>query len=280
MTDIASLLDNLFADLGGGGAPSLPTLPASLPADRDQQHIEVVGTSHTSRTSHMQNEALSKTDAEKPSNMRVSDAGWSRVTSSCVEGAGSAGSAGSGAKTLAGSTSPPFPQDLEDAGSAGSESGRSERPFLDLNSAKPQRSDWWTGDLIAEVDRAAPPPGDPLPISPSDVRAGVARELRALAEDEREGPAALRDAIAITAAKIRNSETLAERQAHGGRCHVCDEPLDDSAPVVAVLSWIRGGALYLHAGCHDAYRARRTDLIDRIMASAGYGETLTNGAAA
>ena len=108
-------------------------------------------------------------------------------------------------------------------------------------------------------------------ISPADVRAGVARELRVLAEDGREGPGALRDAIAITAAKIRNAEALAERQAHGGRCHVCDEALDDSAPVVAVLSWSRGGPLHLHWGCCEAYSARRAALVERIMAAAGYG---------
>ncbi len=97
-------------------------------------------------------------------------------------------------------------------------------------------------------------------ISPSDVRAGVARELRALAEDGREGPDALRDAVEITRAKIRNSEALAERQANGAACHVCDEPLDDSAPVVAVLSGKPRGPLFLHAGCHDAYRTRRDGL--------------------
>lgn len=116
-------------------------------------------------------------------------------------------------------------------------------------------------------------------ITAADVRAGVARELRALAEDGREGPTALRDAIEITRAKIRNSEALAERQAHTGQCHVCCAALDDAAPVVAVLSGSRGGALYLHAGCHDAYRARRAALVDRIMAAAGYGAE-TDGEAA
>ncbi len=117
-------------------------------------------------------------------------------------------------------------------------------------------------------------------ISPFDVRAGVARELRALADDGREGPAALRDAVEITQAKIRNSEALAERQTNGASCHVCDEPLDDSAPVIAVLSGKPGAHLFLHAGCHDDYRARRTALVDRIMAAAGYGEPHTTGEAA
>ena len=108
-------------------------------------------------------------------------------------------------------------------------------------------------------------------ITAADVRAGVARELRSLAGDGREGSDALWDAVEITRAKIRNSEALVERQAHGGRCHVCDEVLDDSAPVVAVLSWSCGGPLHLHWGCCEAYSARRVALVDRIMAAAGYG---------
>ncbi len=108
-------------------------------------------------------------------------------------------------------------------------------------------------------------------ISPSDVRAGVARELRALADDGREGPEALRDAIEITRAKIRNSEALAERQANGAACHVCDGPLDDTLPVIAVLTGKPGSHLFLHAGCHDAYRTRRAALVDQIMTAAGYG---------
>ncbi len=133
---------------------------------------------------------------------------------------------------------------------------------------------------MAEVDRASPPPGDPLPISPADVRAGIERELRALAEDGREGPDALRDAVGITRAKIRNSEALAERQANGAACHVCDGPLDDTAPVIAVLTGKRGASLFLHAECHDAYRARRVALVDRIMAAAGFGADQQTGDAA
>ncbi len=101
-----------------------------------------------------------------------------------------------------------------------------------------------------------------------------------MAENGREGPDALRDAIEITRAKIRNSEVLAERQANGAACHVCDGPLDDTLPVIAVLTGKPGSHLFLHAACHDAYRTRRTTLVDQIMTAAGYGETLTNGAAA
>ncbi len=192
---------------------------------------------------------------------------------------GTPGTPGNEGKSLAESTFPQFPVKSLEPGTPGTEIAPCGRPFLDLNSAKPQRSDWWTGDLIAEVDRVAPPPGDPLPISADDVRAGVARELRALAEDGREGPGALRDAIAITAAKIRNAEALAERQAHGGRCHVCNEPLDDALPVVAVLSGKPGRVLHMHAGCCPSYTARRIALVDRIMAAAGYGAK-TEGAVA
>ena len=109
-------------------------------------------------------------------------------------------------------------------------------------------------------------------ISPADVRAGVARELRALAADGRHGSEALRDAIAITAAKIRNAPALVERQAHPGRCHACGEPLDDAHPVVAVMQAKGGGSLWLHHGeCCDEHSQRRAALVDRIMAAAGYG---------
>ena len=113
--------------------------------------------------------------------------------------------------------------------------------------------------------------GAALPISPAAVRAGVERELQALAKLGRHGADALRDAIAITAAKIRNSEVLVERQANGSRCHACDESLNDGHPVVAVLTGKRGTHLYLHADCLGAYSARRAALVDRIMATAGYG---------
>ena len=144
-------------------------------------------------------------------------------------------------------------------------------PLPDLNLAKPQRFEPWAGDLIADVGRAVVLPGQPLPISPADVRAGVARELRALAEVGREGPKALRDAIEITQGKIRNSPALAERQANGSACSVCSRPLDDSLPEIAVLTAKRGSVLLMHAGCHGPYEVRRMTLVDQIMAEAGYG---------
>ncbi len=108
-------------------------------------------------------------------------------------------------------------------------------------------------------------------ISPADVRAGVARDLRALAEDGRERPDALRDAVAITAGKIRNAPVLSERQVHAGQCHACGGPLDDTRPLVAVLN-PGGPALHLHGGeCHAAHSARKAALVGSIMTAAGYG---------
>ena len=116
-------------------------------------------------------------------------------------------------------------------------------------------------------------------ITPADVRAGVAREMRALAEDGREGPDALQDAVEITRAKIRNAPALAERQANDGRCHACGEPLDGSRAEVAVLN-PGGRALHMHGGaCHQAHSRRRAALVDRIMAAAGYGAETTENAA-
>ena len=109
-------------------------------------------------------------------------------------------------------------------------------------------------------------------ISPADVRAGMARELQSLADLGLSDEAALARAVEITAAKIRNSEVLAERQAHAGRCHACGDALDDTRPVVAVLQAKGGGHLWLHHGkcCLDHSR-RRAALVSKIMVAAGYG---------
>ena len=120
-----------------------------------------------------------------------------------------------------------------------------------------------------------------MPISPADIRAGVARELQALAEDGRTGPDALRDAIAVTAAKIRNAPALNERQAHDGRCHACGKPLDGTWPEVAILQAKGGGHLWVHAGdCHSEHSRRRAALVEEIMAAAGYGADQQEGEAA
>ncbi len=108
-------------------------------------------------------------------------------------------------------------------------------------------------------------------ISPADVRAGVARELRALADLGLSDAAALACAVEITAGKVRNSPVLVERQAHDGRCHVCDGPLDDTQPVVAVMQ-AKGGPLWLHHGaCCLEHSRRRAALVAEIMRAAGYG---------
>lgn len=115
-------------------------------------------------------------------------------------------------------------------------------------------------------------------ITPADVRVGVAREIRALAGVGVTGPEAHRRALAIVAGKIRNSPALAERQAHAGRCHQCNEALDDTRAVVAVLGG--AGRLWLHGGeCHDAFGRRRAALVERIMWAAGYGATVEGEAA-
>ena len=114
-----------------------------------------------------------------------------------------------------------------------------------------------------------------------DVRAGLARELRALEELGRTGPEAVRDAIEITAAKIRNAPVLAEHQAHAGLCHACGEPLDGGRPEVAVMQAKGGGHLWVHGGeCHEAHSRRRAEMVDRIMRAAGYGADQRTGDAA
>lgn len=117
-------------------------------------------------------------------------------------------------------------------------------------------------------------------IVPADVRAGVARELRSLKAMGRSGAAALWDAIAITAAKIRNAPVLVEHQAHAGLCHACGEPLDGTRPEVAVMQAKGGGHLWLHSGeCHEVHRRRRAALVDDIMRAAGYGPEIEGRAA-
>ncbi len=278
--DLDTVFQRAFEGFGSTEAPStFPGFPGAEVATGKEQTTDVIEVSRVSRVSRSKTSATGSDTF--PEAETISFAHGDARANVCPEKApGNPGNPVKEGEVLADTDTYLFPEEIEKTGNPGKDGALSGRPFLDLNNAKPQRSDWWTGDLMAEVDRAAPPPGDPLPISPSDVRAGVARELRVLAEDGREGPDALRDAVEITRAKIRNSEALAERQANGAACHVCDEPLDDILPVIAVLSGRPGAHLFLHAACHDAYRARRTALVDKIMASAGYGETLTNGAAA
>ena len=242
-------LDSLFKRAFDGfaidpGPAEFPGVPGSSDVTGNDQPIASADISRCSRISRSGNRDIGGNDlkSENRDIFYVEDC----AREDPFKSPGSTGTPGNGGKNPAESTSLQFPVKDREPGTPGTESCLCRQPIA--------------------------PPGDPLPISPSDVRAGVGRELRALAEDGREGPGALRDAVEITRAKIRNSEALAERQVHGGRCHVCDGPLDDSAPVVAVLSGKRGSHLHLHAGCCPAYTARRIALVDQIMRSAGYGE--------
>ena len=113
-------------------------------------------------------------------------------------------------------------------------------------------------------------PYQPHLIGPDEVRAGVARELHALADLGLSDAATLARAVAITAGKIRNSSVLVERQPADGRCHVCHDPLDDSRPEISVMQGKPGSPLHMHAGCHAEHKRRRMAMVDRIMTAAGY----------
>ena len=267
--DLDSLFKRAFDGFGSDLDPAgFPGVPGSDEATGNGQATEKAFISRCSRFSRSEKRDTGSDDlsAEKSEDFSFSDC----AREVPFKSPGNTGTPGNKAKNLAETTPLQFPVKDKEPGTPGTESDVCRSSSLNLNTAAPQRSDWWSGPAMAEIDHLASP-AEPLPISPDDVRAGVVREMRSLAEDGREGPGALRDAVEIARAKIRNSEVLAERQAHGGRCHVCDGPLDDSAPVVAVLTGKRGAHLHLHAGCHDAYRARRVALVDRIMRSAGYG---------
>ena len=111
-----------------------------------------------------------------------------------------------------------------------------------------------------------------LPIGPAEVRAGIAREVGALADLGLSASEALARAIAVTASRIRNAPVLAERQAHDGRCYACSKPLDGTRPEVAILQAKGGGPLWMHGGeCHEMHSRRRAALVDEIMVAAGYG---------
>ena len=246
MIDPSRILDSLFEGLGSDEGPDFPLLPTQIPTIDVPQDIDIVGISHTSHTSHWANEQPEKTSSVS-GGVKVFPVGVSRVTSSCVEGVGSVGSVGSDPNPPLQEGSFLFPLSSEKVGRVGSEVG---------------------------------PAGHSSPISPSDVRAGVARELRALADLGRTGPAALRDAIEITVAKIRNSAALAESQWNGSRCHVCNDSLNDDRAVVAVMQGHPGKPLHMHTGCHAEHKARRTALVEEIMRAAGYETDQRTGDAA
>ncbi len=243
MTDLSVLIANLCDGLGSDPGAVFPAFPGSLPGKVDQQVIEDNDISRSFRSSRLADDGFAFENDIGIENIEFSDAAHAR-TSSCVLEPGKPGKPGNQEKSLAETDSLPFPVKLLEPGKPGNQE---------------------------PVAGAFSSPGDPLPISPADVRAGVARELRALAEDGRERPDALRDAVAITAGKIRNAPALSERQVHAGQCHACGGPLDDTRPLVAVLN-PGGPALHLHGGeCHAAHSARKAALVGSIMTAAGYG---------
>ncbi len=254
MIDPLALLDDVFSGLDGSENPSVPgfegSVPGAVPGNAETYAIDNNDISRVSRISRSENGDPQKRGSGEARDIAASPENVAR-TSSYV---GTPGTPGNEAKSPAETTPLQFPVKDREPGTPGTES-----------------------DLCG---RLIPPSIDPLPISPSDVLAGVERELRALAEDGREGPDALRDAIAITAAKIRNAPAMAERQVHVGFCHACGDALDDSRPVVAVLQAKGGGPLWLHHGaCCLEHSRRRAALVAEIMMRAGYGAEATGEAA-
>lgn len=100
----------------------------------------------------------------------------------------------------------------------------------------------------------------------------VEREVRWFTQRGVPEAEARQRATDVTRAKVRNSEALAERQANGSRCHVCNEPLTDDRISIAVLTGKPGAILHLHADCHDEHRRHMTDKVDTVMSAAGYGD--------
>lgn len=118
---------------------------------------------------------------------------------------------------------------------------------------------------------------EPSPVAASIIRAAVDRERRALAALGRFGPDAERQAVAVTRAKLGNAADLAEVQANPTRCHACGDVLDDTRPVVAVMTGRPRSHLWLHArNCHDAHSRRSAERIDALMAAAGFGAAPTD----
>ena len=111
-----------------------------------------------------------------------------------------------------------------------------------------------------------------LSIGPDHVRAGVDRELRLLAEKGRTGEQAMRDAIAITRAKIRNSPALAQDQPDTTRCLICGGLEDGDNPFLPFLSGAPNRPNWLHFGCHAEHVRRQSEKVDALMTAAGYGQ--------
>lgn len=238
MSDLDRLFEDMFSGTEGSEFPGFPGTTGTSGNDQAIDHNNVSRLSRISRSKNEGRRILRPTD---PENSGFCSAAVARVETMCLD-AGKSGKAGKSANDLAGSDTYHFP----------------------VPSSLPGKIEGFR-----EIQGL---PADTSPIPPATVRAAVERELRALAEDGGTGPDALRDAVAITTAKIRNSPALAERQAHDGRCHICGEPLDGGRPEVAVLQPKGSGHLWLHGGaCHTEHMRRRAVLVERIMVRAGYG---------
>ncbi len=189
------------------------------------------------------------------------------------------GNVGNEGKSLAQSTTSSFPLIEEELGNVGNGQRLPAGAFsgLDLNRAAPQRSAWRGNPLLEEIDaenaaRAAPAPLIP----PAKVRAGVERELRALAARGCTGPEAHRDAAAITRALVRNSPALYVPQADPYRCHVCGDRETPDRPLVPVINaeTMTGPDRHhwLHRACHDEHIRCQLEAVEAVMAAAGFGE--------
>ena len=249
-------LDSLFQRaFDGFGAAEFPGVPGSPEASGNGHHIDKTSISRFSRISRSEKEVLGSDHDFEPKN-GINFSADDRAREDPFKTPGNPGTPGKEGKSPAKSTLPQFPvKDIEPG-----------TPGTDFAAEDPSS--------LASI------PSGPLPISPDDVRAGVARELRTLADLDRTGPDALRDAIEIVAAKIRNSAALVESQSMDGRCHVCRAPLDGTRPEVAVMQGKPGSPLHIHSVCHADHKTRRTALVDRIMTAAGYGPAHMDGEAA
>lgn len=277
MTDLSRFFADLCAGLVGDTAGPFPGLDPKFPGENTPTgNSQTFDTNEISRISRISRSENTQTISDDTATTRFADFSDQRVgrTSSYEKTPGTPGRPGNGGKTFAGTTGSYFPVKEREPGNPGNGIGLCERSFPDPNRAGPQRADWWTGNLMtALAPQLAPaaPAGEQLLIPAAEVRDCVERELRALAVLGRTGAVALQDAIEITRAKVRNAPALAELQLNSWRCHICFEALQDRFPVVSVLTGKPGTKLFLHASCHDEHIQRRADLVEKIMAAAGFG---------
>ncbi len=253
MTDLSRLIGDLCDGLDGAYPVPVSGFPETVSGGAEKQPIVITRSFRSFQHFQFENDLLGSDIPNRSENVDFSAAAHARASSYVSE--------------------PERPERPESASYPPLAEALSLFPVKESQPERPEIED--------AVACAFSSPDDPLPIPADAVHAGVNRELRALAGLGRSGPAVLSDAIAITAAKIRNSPALVERQTHDGRCHTCDQPLDGTWPEVAILQAKGGGHLWMHAGeCHDEHSRRCAALVDRIMAAAGYGISQSEGEAA